>query len=137
MRKNFYQHILAFLGLILLFGCSSEPEENVVIPEEKVTLKYVGGSPVLITEVDSRNSFYEDVDGDDPSWVELYNPADTSVNLKGLSFIDAYEGGNLWTFGNVVVAPKSYVVVFFSEKNRPEALNSSDTIDMIGGGCWG
>lgn len=137
MRKNYHQYILALCGLIFLFGCSSEPEESVIIPEEKVTLKYVGGSPVLITEVDSRNSFYKDTEGDDPGWVELYNPADTAVNLSGYSFVDNHEIGNIWTFGNVVVAPKSYVVVFFSEKNRPNAQNPSDTINMIGSGCWG
>ncbi len=94
-------------------------------------------SPVEITEIDSRNSFYKDTDGDDPDWVELYNPADTAVNLSGYSFVDNHEIGNMDFLEMLSVAPKSYVVVFFSEKNRPNAQNPSDTINMIGSGCWG
>lgn len=137
MREKKYTYALILLMVYVLFGCSSESNETVIPPDEKPSLKYVGFSPVIITEIDSRNSSYKDVDGDDPGWVELYNPADTMVDLSGLSFIDSYEGGNQWTFGHVEVAPKSYIIVFFSEKNRSSAVSPSDTVNMIGSGCWG
>lgn len=136
--------------LLLLWACTSDPDVKKSKPTEvdppdepsienkdTTDLTYVGNSPVWITEIDSRNSFYKDADGEDPGWVELYNPADTAVNLKGLSFLNAKAQAKKWTFGDVWVPAKSYIVVFFSEKNLIDALPESDSTDMMGTGCWG
>lgn len=129
-----FSFLLIFIGLS---ACSSNEDKIFVKPDPDPTLKYVGNSPVVFTEIDSRNSVYKDNEGNDPGWAELYNQADTAVNLKGLSVLDAYTPGNSWTFGNVIVPPKSYIIVFFSGRNIIDAQNPSDTINMVGSSCWG
>lgn len=131
-----FSFLLIFIGLS---ACSSDGEKTNLKPDTdpEIPLSYVGNSPVIFTEIDSRNTFYKDNDGDDPGWAELYNQADTAVNLKGLSILDARATGISWTFGNVIVPPKGYIIVFFSEKNIADAKNPSDSVNMIGSGCWG
>ena len=36
---------------------------------------------VVINEIVSSNSIYEDGYGNTPDWIEIYNPIDTAVNL--------------------------------------------------------
>ena len=47
------------------------------------TLRVVGNSALLITEISPMNLDWLDENGGDPGWVELYNArSDSSINLK-------------------------------------------------------
>jgi len=79
---------------------------------------------VLFNEIHTMNSGYKDEDGADPDWVEFYNPNDTVVNLRGFVLTENQNVAT-WKFGNVKVQPNSYLVVFFSGKNRPDPIGTN------------
>ncbi len=91
---------------------------------------------IIFTEVDPVNSVYEDHEGGDAGWVELYNTSSDTVNLKGMGLTKKRGDSAPWTFGNVRVPPKSFLLVFLSEKNLPDFVAPHDSVNMIGPGCW-
>jgi hypothetical protein len=99
-------------------------------------MQYVGKAPVIFSEIDPVNTTYKDHLGEDPAWVELYNPADTAVNLSGLALTKTRKSPREWIFGNVPVPPKGYLVVFLSGNDLTDLANPSDSINLIGTGIW-
>ncbi|MBN1481115.1 CotH kinase family protein [candidate division KSB1 bacterium] len=59
-------------------------------------------------------------DGDYPDWIELYNAGSNSINLAGYGLSDDLADLYKWTFPNVTIAPKAYLLVFASGKDRKE-----------------
>ncbi|MCQ2101638.1 MAG: CotH kinase family protein [Fibrobacter sp.] len=140
----------------LLFGCSSEQSESIDVAEvlpnqpaiessgslderfsssETLTLPFVGG-PIIFTEVDPVNLNYEDHEGDDAGWVELFNTSAEPVNLKGVSLTNSLAESRKWTFGDVTVPPQGFMLVYLSGKNLPDYKAPHDSANMIGPGCW-
>lgn len=73
---------------------------------------------LVVNEVVSTNaSGLADEDGDYPDWIEIYNTTSSPVDLFNYQLSDN-GGSDLWTFPTVVLAPKSFLVVFASDKNR-------------------
>ncbi len=76
-------------------------------------------TPVLITEVSASN---RDVVLDDdlaPSdWIELYNRSDHPVALDGWRLVESGRPRRGWVFPGITVAPRSYLVVWASGKDR-------------------
>ena len=79
---------------------------------------------------------YEDHEGGDAGWIELYNRSSDTVNLSGMYLTDDAKDPLKWKFGNVLMAPNSFMVVFMSGKNLPDFVAPHDTISMVGPGCW-
>ncbi|MCF0223742.1 MAG: CotH kinase family protein [Fibrobacter sp.] len=150
---------LAVFAVALLCSCSEDGSSaravDDVLPQDTVNvdtlqnvgqnadslaetekIKYVGNSPVVMTEVDPVNAFYDDHEGDDAGWVELMNVTDSVVNLSGISLTDSKDAPHKWTFGNVEMAPKSFLLVFLSGKNLVDYEPPHDSTNMIGKGCW-
>jgi len=80
---------------------------------------------LIINEVmkDNRNSI-KDEDGDFEDWIEIYNKGDTAVSLKGFGLSTDSKQPFLWTFPDMTIEPKAFVIVWASEKNI-EQLGSS------------
>lgn len=144
-----YRNICSYVAVLcacLLFGCSADqvsehietpvgvdPDTTLVGPVDSgLTVK----SSIRFNEVDPVNLVYEDHEGDDAGWVELYNSADTAVNLQGLALSDSRGEPRKWEFGDVSVPPQSFVLVFLSGKDLPNFEAPHDSINMIGTGCW-
>jgi hypothetical protein len=73
---------------------------------------------IYINEVVSDNdNVILDFEGDSPDWVELYNPNDFEVDLYDYSLSDKATDPVKWTFPKVVMAPKSFLIIFCSGKN--------------------
>lgn len=137
--------------LCFLVGCSSEnaESEDILVFEEKSSssfeqvvdtvelpkISFVGG-PILFTEVDPINTVYEDHEGGDAGWVELYNSSQEPVNLKGMTLTDDLTKPKKWIFGDVVVPPDSFMLVYLSGKNLPDFEAPHDSASLIGSGCW-
>ena len=139
IRKIFGLTALLFAGSVFLVGCSEkssspkgDPGET---PAEEPKLPFVGG-PVIFTEVDPINTVYEDHEGGDAGWVEIFNTSAEPVNLNGVSLTNSLDEPAKWTFGNVVMAPGSHMVVFLSGKDLPDYVAPHDSMDMVGYGCW-
>ena len=90
----------------------------------------------MFTEVDPINLVYEDHEGGDAGWVELFNTSADTVNLSGMYLTDSQADPFKWKIGNVKVAPNSLLLVFMSGKDYPDYESPHDTLDMVGSGCW-
>ena len=78
-----------------------------------------------------------DADQDTPDWVELYNDSDAAVSLAGWHLTDTTNFLARWTFPATNIAPRGYMIVFASGKDRAEAgaeLHSNFRLNG-GGGC--
>ena len=98
-------------------------------------LPFVGG-PVIFTEVDPINIVYEDHEGGDAGWVELFNTSADTVDLSGMYLTDSKTEPFKWKFGNVKLAPSTFLLMFMSGKNYPDYVLPHDSLNMIGPGCW-
>jgi hypothetical protein len=75
-------------------------------------------SQLLMNEVmNSNTAVYPDNLNKYQDWVEIYNPSNQSIDLKGYSLSDEPKMPNKWIFPTVTIAAKSYLVVFCSERN--------------------
>src|SRR5262249_27304868 len=74
---------------------------------------------VTISEfmADNKNTL-ADEDKEFSDWIELYNSGTAAVNLAGWSLTDDPTHQTKWTFPSTNVAPKGFLVVFASGKNR-------------------
>lgn len=133
----------AFGAFVFLSGCSDEGSTDAIVTNTSsdsdvppASNIFVGGSPVIITEIDPTNLVYKDHEGGDAGWIELFNPSDTVVNLAGISLTDDLNEPQKWTFGNVVVPPQGFMLVFMSGKDLPDYESPHDSTSLSGGGCW-
>jgi hypothetical protein len=76
-------------------------------------------SPLMITEymTDNRSVLYDE-DGDFDDWVEFYNDSDEPFSLAQLYFSDDITDLRKWAFPDIVLEPRSYLVVFASGKDK-------------------
>ena len=135
---------LLFVALVLS-ACTDDNPSSLILDMESSSsasgdaggtkLPFVGG-PVMFTEVDPVNVDFKDHEGDDAGWVELFNSSADTVNLSGMYLTDSQEEPFKWKFGDVKMAPNSFLVIFLSGKNYPDYVMPHDSIDMIGSGCW-
>lgn len=109
------------------------PADSVI--DSGVKLPFVGGS-VMFTEVDPINIVYEDHEGGDAGWVELFNTSADTVNLSGMYLTDSQAEPFKWKFGNAKIGPNEFLLVFMSGKNYPDYQLPHDSLNMIGSGCW-
>ena len=110
------------------------PQDTSKVDSQK-TLPFVGGA-VMFTEVDPINIVYEDHEGNDAGWVELFNTSADTVDLSGMYLTDSQADPFKWKFGNAKIAPNAFLLVFMSGKNYPDYVLAHDSLDMIGPGCW-
>lgn len=133
------------LAALFLSACTDDNPNFLILDSESSSsasgdaggtkLPFVGG-PVMFTEVDPVNVDFKDHEGDDAGWVELFNSSADTVNLSGMYLTDSQEEPFKWKFGDVKMAPNSFLVIFLSGKNYPDYVMPHDSIDMIGSGCW-
>ena len=137
--------VCAALWTLWMTACSDNDSSSSKDPEQEtpadsvidadVKLPFVGG-PVMFTEIDPINIVYEDHEGGDAGWVELFNTSADTVDLSGLYLTDSKTEPFKWKFGNVKMAPNAFLLVFMSGKNYPDYVLPHDSLDMIGPGCW-
>ena len=83
---------------------------------------------LFINEIMSKNdTSIRDNDGDFSDWIELYNSSNNPINLNGYYLSDNPEIPLKWSFGQVIVDPDSFIIVYASDKNRNISLNDLHT----------
>lgn len=117
------------LTFLILFALTCLGRADLVINE--VVSSNVRGLPDEV-EADLQNcpvpdceQWYEDLgpspyDGEYPDWIELYNDSNDPLSLNGYGLSDSVALPLKWTFPEIVMAPKSYLVVFASGKDKHE-----------------
>lgn len=74
---------------------------------------------LCINEIMINNrSSYKDDDSDYESWVEIYNMSNKHINLKDFGLTNNNEDLFKWSFPDVTINPKSYLIVWISGKNK-------------------
>lgn len=74
---------------------------------------------VVINEIMAANTqALADEDGDFPDWIELFNAGVEPVNLVGYGISDNAATPFKWSFGEVILQPGAYLILFASGKNR-------------------
>ena len=106
--------------------------EDTVVVYKDTTLRWVGSSALLITEISPLNTDWRDLDGDDGAWVEIYNAGDRSANLKGYSLVESLKAPKKWVFGDELIAAKSLRTVFLDKKDINDVSSLKDGTDEAG-----
>lgn len=95
---------------------------------------YAESRTILISEFMAINSkTVVDEDGDASDWIELYNPGENSVNLKGWYLTDKSDNLKKWEIPNITLAAGNYLLVFASEKKRDEPNSELHTNFKLSG----
>lgn len=75
--------------------------------------------PVFISEfLASNDNGLVDEDGDHSDWIEIYNSGSATVNLAGWRLTDDSGDLSKWVLPSVDLAPKGFLLVFASNKDR-------------------
>ena len=98
--------------------------DTTYVPQD-TSLRWVGKSALRITEISPRNLDFKDENGDDPSWVEIYNASDKDADLKGYTLVENLKNLRKWVFASDTIKAKSFKIVFCDKKNI-SAIKSSD-----------
>lgn len=81
------------------------------------------GQRVFINEIQSSNgNTVKDEQGFFEDWFELYNDEDTSVNLLNWYISDNNKLIDKWQFPSISIAPKGFLLVFASGKDRKQGV---------------
>lgn len=74
---------------------------------------------VVINEASNRNyTQVADEDGEYHDWIELYNTANSDVNLSGWALSDNPKNLTKWEFGNTTIPARKFLLIHASGKNR-------------------
>jgi len=89
----------------------------------------MSGQQLFINEILSSNDKnITDNDGDNPDWLEIYNPQESAVNLEGFGLSDDDDEPMKWKFPNIYIPARGYLLVFASDKNRKTFSPYRETI---------
>ncbi|MFP4473687.1 MAG: lamin tail domain-containing protein [Candidatus Omnitrophota bacterium] len=61
-----------------------------------------------------------DEDGQDSDWIELYNTTGYEISLSGKFLTDDPDDLRKWSFPNISIAPKDYLIIMASGKDRKD-----------------
>jgi len=94
------------------------------------------GQGIKINEISSSNTnVIQDLDGDYPDWIELFNNSLSTVNLSDYYITDDLDSLAKWQFPNVEVEPDSLLLIFASGKDRRKTIQHWETIIREGDNC--
>ncbi len=78
-----------------------------------------GQDSIAINEFMAINDdIIKDEDGDNSDWIEIYNSSSTEISLSGWYLTDDENNLTKWSFPNITISAKEYLIVFASNKDR-------------------
>ncbi len=76
---------------------------------------------IVINEfMSSNNNTLFDEDREYSDWLEIFNTSGASVSLMGYYLSDDIGDLHKWALPNIVLSPKSYLIIYCSSKNRSD-----------------
>lgn len=109
---------LAFLVVLWMSGSLAASAQTLVINE-------------LLASNQAANV---DEDNEASDWIELYNAGSVAVNLAGYTITDAANDPGQWTFPAVTLAPRAYLLVWASGKDRANPASLHTNFKLGAGG---
>ena len=108
--KSILLIILLFIILILLVFFINMKDDRVVINDN---------SKLYITEIMANNkSTIKDSDNEYSDYIEIYNDYEHEINLKGYYLSDETTSSKKWSFPNIIIKSKEYLIVYASNKDK-------------------
>ena len=108
--KSILLIILLFILLILLVFLINLADDSVVINTD---------SKLYISEIMSNNkSTIKDSDNEYSDYIEIYNDYDYEINLKGYYLSDESASSKKWSFPNIIIKSKEYLIIYASNKDK-------------------
>jgi len=104
-------------ALVLVNGCSAEPAAPAKSP--------LSGGLFINEFMASNRSTIADESGQFPDWVELYNAGDTSLEMRCMYLTDDLSRPTKWTFPDIVLPPRGYLIVWCDGAYRQGNLHAS------------
>jgi hypothetical protein len=137
---------LITLGAFALWGCSDEPSagnpntgpmpdlgDSLGISEYPMPVN----SPLRINEIMVSNDSINDDDGEDPSWIELYNSGDEPINLKNYSLTESLDEPKQWVFDSLVLGAGEYMQIWTSGKDIRQNEAPPPPLNLTGSTGYG
>ena len=76
---------------------------------------YIKTGHLYINELLAKNTYsYKADDGNYYDFIELYNGYDSDINLNGYHLSDSEFDTNKWTFPDIIIKAKSYLIIYAS-----------------------
>ncbi len=98
-------------------------------------MKPAHSQEIVINEFMSSNSAtLQDADGDYSDWIEFYNSGDIAINLKDFMISDDTLDPDKWKFPEMTFPPKTFLVIFASDKNRLDTTELHTNFKIKGEG---
>ncbi|GAH63980.1 unnamed protein product, partial [marine sediment metagenome] len=94
---------------------------------------FIAKAQPLINEVMALNtSTVQDMDGDYPDWIEIYNPGSSPVELDGYGLSDDPDDLFKWVFPKYSLKANEYLLVFASDKDISSIPGHWETVINMG-----
>jgi hypothetical protein len=104
---------------------SEEPDDRPITVTEGARAAAKNSSPVVLTEMAAVNRDVVLDDAHAPSdWIELYNRSEEAVSLGGWRLVESGRPRRGWVFPALTLAPRSYLIVWASGKDRIDSAAS-------------
>ena len=106
MRKARIIIICLFITILILL---------ILFPS--ISSNYKKGGKLYINEILASNSSFEDNEGDYSDYIEIYNGYNNEINLNGYHLSDNEYKTDKWTFPEIIIGPKEYLIIYASGKD--------------------
>ena len=109
--------IIVFVGLAILLFFVVKHFINPTEPTAETNPYDAMACPVLSEVMSSNRDALPAEDGEYYDWIELYNPTDHAINLKGFSLSDDIENPERFVFSDRILEPHAYTIIYASGKD--------------------
>lgn len=83
-----------------------------------VNCAMVAQSLVINEVVYTNREILQDVDGDTPDYIELFNAGEKDINLMGYQLIDDTSKSTFWVLPDVILPAKDFLLIYASGKDK-------------------
>ncbi len=115
---------LLLMAAVLLCACGGEPAQQTAFeePTTETTAAPTTEAPLAELRINEyatgKTQTLLSDSGEFVGWVELYNPTDAAVSLKGFALSDKPNKKTKWRFPDVTLDAGGYLVVYLSGEER-------------------
>ena len=86
---------------------------------------YIKTGKLYINEIVASNSYsYQDLEGEYPDYIEIYNGYNYDIDLSGYHLTDSMFELDKWSFPSLTIKGESYLIIYASGKNKCSSIDN-------------